>query len=193
MVDPTKPIKPVGLRRRMVLQLVFALVIFLSGTVIGTGGTMQWLKSRGGRIGPPRRGRGPDPNTLVAHWTKDYGLSLEQGEEIRLVLKRADALRRESFQEMQDKMEAAFKEMIEGLKEVMTPDQFAGWHEEFQKRQQKYQGSREGRRRDGRGGGPGGPRDEGDPNRDGPRGERDFNRGRQRGPRPPEHEEPPSP
>ncbi len=189
MVDPTKPIKPLGRRRRVVLQLIFALVIFLSGTVIGTSGTMQWLKSRGGRIGPPPRGRGPDPNELVARWTEDYGLSSEQGDQIKEVLKRVDQMRREAFQDSHTKMEAAFTEMIEGIKGIMTPDQFKQWHAEFQKRMQKYRGPREGWRRDGR---RGGSRGERDPNRSGPRGERDPNRWGSRGPRPPEHGEPPS-
>lgn len=184
MVDPIKPIKPAGQRRRMVLQLVFALVIFLSGTVIGTGGTMQWLKSRGGRIGPPpSRGRGPDPNELVARWTEEYGLSAQQGEEIKQVLKRVDQMRREAFQESHDKMETAFKEMIEGIKGIMTSDQFKRWNEEFENRMQKYRGSKDGWRRDGRRGGAGGPRGE--------RGDRDPNHLRQHGSRPPEQEEVP--
>lgn len=177
MVDAV--MKPPNPRRRMVLQLILTLVIFLSGIVIGTGGTMEWLRKRG-PFRPPRS-PGPDPNQLVTWWAERFDLSAEQGEQIKAVLVQVDQKRRDAYRELQTQMEAGFNEMIEGIKAAMTPEQFERWHEEFQKRMREHRRPKEGWRR-------GGQRGERDPNRSGPRGERDPNRperdgGRRGGPR----------
>jgi hypothetical protein len=145
----------------LVLQLVFALVIFLSGTVIGVGGTMQWFKHRKTLRGP--RVRPPDANEMVAQWTQEYGLTSEQGEPIKLALVQADQARRAAFREAREKMDAALKDMVAGIKAAMTPEQFEKWDEEFQKRMRRFRGpgGRGGHRRGGRRG----FRDPNDPNR----------------------------
>jgi hypothetical protein len=146
------------------------LVIFLSGTVIGVGGTMQWFKHRKSPPGP--RSKPPDANEMVAQWVQDYGLAPEQCEPIKLVLIQADQTRREIFRKSREDMDAALKDMVAGIKAVMTPEQFERWDKEFQERMQRFRHSRGrgGRRRGDRYGGA--PRGEFDPNRKRPEGSR---------------------
>ncbi|MFC1764455.1 hypothetical protein ACFL6U_20600 [Planctomycetota bacterium] len=164
---PHKVVTPPEKSRRLALQLVFALVIFLSGAIVGTGGTMNWFKSHGWR--PPRVGPVgiPETDNLVQEWATKYGLTDEQGVQVRQVLDDTMQTRRTIFDALRNEMDAVEELMVEKIKTIMTEDQYTQWLAEYEKRKKRHGGSREGGGRRGRGGGGGGGRGRGprDPNR----------------------------
>ncbi len=154
--------------KHIYLQIVVGIIILSCGIVIGSGATLLRLKDR---ITPPRP-RPPLP-AIVEDIQSRYDLTPEQTEKVEEILGKGRETMRTLFEESRQKIEAEFQKISLEMKEILSPEQYEQWENDFKSR----------RRGPGRFGPPGGPRS--GPRRFGPGGP-ERGRFRQIRPEPPE-------
>ncbi len=165
MVEPAKPEHPVVphhrppfARRQLLAQIGVAAVILISGICIGSGGAILALKDRiipKIKLLPPDPGPGPEPNFLVEHWTRDYGLSDIQAEQVKETLTEQWVGTRELWQRFMQAEQTQRQRFAEAMKKILTPEQYEKWEGDLKKRFEHFRGMRPF---EGRPGGRGGPR-----------------------------------
>jgi uncharacterized membrane protein YgcG len=179
--------------RQIFLQALVGMIILACGGVIGWGVAVLNLKDKMMMSPGPR----PPTQEVVQDMAARYGLTDEQAKKVETAFgKRREAIQT-IFEEFRTKSEAEFQKLSADIKKILTPEQYAHWEQDFERRRRPAPwdhgpgrpGERGGpgrrgpgrggfgnggRRRDFGGGGPGPGRDFGDRDRD------------IRGPRPPE-------
>lgn len=130
-------------RKQIYLQLTVGVVILFCGIVIGSGATLLRLKDRMIMPGP----RPPLPD-IVQDIQGRYDLTQEQVEKVEDILGRGRETMHTLFEESRQKIEAEFQKISVEMKEVLSPEQYEQWENDFRSR----------RRGPGRYGPPGGPR-----------------------------------
>ena len=185
MVEQALPsVPPAGKKRlsrrgrQIFAQVVVGLIILICGIIIGSGATVLRLKGR--VVMPP----GPRPPTreVVDDMAARYNLTPEQVKKVETTFEKRRETVQSIFEEFRSKSEAEFKTLSADIKKILTPEQYARWEQDFQRRRRPGPWER-GPGRPGEGGpgrrGPGGPGDRGPGRGFGDRGPRDF---RDRGP-----------
>ncbi len=150
--------RPPLTRRQLVAEIGVAVVILVSGIAIGSGGTILALRDRiipKIKLMPPDPGPGPEPNFLVEHWTRDYGLSDKQARQLQDTLTEQWALTRELWQKFMQAEQSQRQKFAEAMKRILTPEQYDRWESDLKKRFERFRGMRPF---GGRPGGRGGPR-----------------------------------
>ena len=146
--ESTTSIPPSGKKRmlhrkkQIYLQIVVGIIILSCGIVIGSGMTLLRLKDRMIMRGP----RPPLPD-IVYDIQSRYNLTPEQVEKVEEILGKGRETMRTLFEESREKIEAEFQKISLEMKEILSPEQYEQWENDFRSR----------RRGPGRFG-PGGPR-----------------------------------
>ena len=160
-------------KKQIYLQIIVGIIILSCGIVIGSGMTFLRMKDR-----IMMRGPRPPLMAIVEDIQTRYNLTPEQVEKVEEILGRRRETMHTQFEELRTKMEVEFQGLSAEMKEVLTPEQYERWENDFKSR----------RRGPGKFG-PGGPRP-------GPRRPESgrFGRGRREGGRyRPPRPEPPEP
>jgi hypothetical protein len=168
MVEQAMPsIPPAGKKRlsrrsrQIFAQVVVGLIILICGIIIGTGATVLHFKGR--VVMPP----GPRPPTreVVEDMATRYNLTPEQVKKVEAVFEKRRETLQSTFEEFRRKSEAEFKTLSTDIKNILTPEQYARWEQDFQRRRRpgpwERGPGRPGEGGPGRRGGPGGPGDRG--------------------------------
>ncbi|MBN1805902.1 MAG: hypothetical protein JW837_11685 [Sedimentisphaerales bacterium] len=128
-------------RRQIYLQMVIGAVILFCGIVIGSGATLLHLKDRMIMRGP----RPPLPD-IVEDMQGRYDLTDEQAKKVEDIFRRRRETMHDLFEDSRQKIEAEFQKISSEIKEILTPEQYERWENDFKSR-----------RRGPGGFGPGGP------------------------------------
>ena len=152
-------------RRQMYLQIGAATVILACGIVIGSGAALLHFKDD---IVP---NRWPPSRDIVRDIRTRYGLTEEQAEKVEVALGDSRERMHTFFDGFRQKMDAEFQELSTAMQEILTPEQFERWEDDFKSKRGRGPGrfgpGRPGSGRFGPGKpGPGGP----DHGRFGPKG-----------------------
>jgi len=156
MSDIIEEVKRTPMKHRQKVNFVIlGLIILASGFALGTSTTFFYLQDQG-RIRPPRGPNGPQPpifrNSLDT-WTTKYNFTDEQKERVSAALERQHKAFREMFESGREKMEAAKDMLVKDMTDILTPEQFSMWNEDFKERL-KRRGRGRGRPSRNKGGGP---------------------------------------
>ena len=146
-------------RRQMYLQIAAATVILVCGIVIGSGSALLHFKDD---IVPDRL---PPSREIVRDMRARYDLTQEQAQKAEAALGDSRERMHSLFEGFSEKMEAEFKELSSAMKDILTPEQYERWENDFKDRRRRGPG-RYGPGRPGPGGvrpgagrpGPGGDR-----------------------------------
>lgn len=137
----------VGKRRQICMQIVAGVLIFLSGIIIGSGGTVLWVKDRIAWIHPPHEvSMVPE---IVEHFKSDYNLTEEQARQVKKVFQEGIETRMSIYEEAAQNLEKHEKTLAAKMKEILSAEQYKQWVSDFSARKEHFE--RFGPR------GPGGP------------------------------------
>jgi len=158
-------------RRQIYMQIIVGLVILFCGLVIGAGGALLQLKDKVVPIGPR-----PPLDAIVEDIQTRYDLTPEQAKRVEEVFGTQRKTMQTLFDQFGQKIDAEFQKLNEEMKDILSPDQYARWEQDFRNRRDRGPGrhgpgrpssgrpgsGRPGPRRPGSGRpGPGGPGPEG--------------------------------
>ena len=147
-----------GRRRQIYMQIAVALLIFFSGIIAGSGGTVLWVKDRIAWIRPPHpESMVPD---IVEHFRSEFNLTEEQARQLKEVFQQAIETRRSIYDEAAQKFEEHEKTLAAKMKRILSAEQYEQWVRDLAARKERFErfGPR-GPRQGGRPGPPGpGPR-----------------------------------
>jgi hypothetical protein len=116
-------------RKQIYLQIIAGIIILSCGIVIGSGATLLRLKDRVIIRGP----RPPLPD-IVEDIQSRYDLTHEQVEKVEDILGRSRETMRTIFDESREKAEAEFQRVSLEMKEVLSPEQYEHWENDFKSR-----------------------------------------------------------
>jgi hypothetical protein len=116
-------------RRQIALQTAMALIIFISGVVVGSGATLAFLKNK--VLWMDRRPR-RDAAAISREIGSKYGLTDEQVRKVEEIFVTRLKARQEDRKEFGRRMEAGRQQLIAEMKEVLSPDQFDRWLKDFE-------------------------------------------------------------
>jgi Spy/CpxP family protein refolding chaperone len=136
MVDEsTTPASPSGkkrlsLRKKQIYQqIIVAIIILACGIVIGSGATLLRLKDRMMMPGPR-----PPLRDIVEDIQGRYDLTDEQVEKVEDIFSKRHETMRNLFEKIREQMDAEFKELSAEMKEILTPEQYESWENDFKSR-----------------------------------------------------------
>ena len=121
-------------RKILALQIVVAAVIFASGIVVGSGGTILLVKHRVLWIQRHKK----QASTIARNIQTRYGLSDEQTAKVEGIFSKAMEGRRTIRSEMLTKFDTERASLVSEMKTVLSAEQFDKWHIDFQKRIERY-------------------------------------------------------
>ena len=136
MSDIIEEVKRTPMKHRQKVSfVVLGLVILASGFGLGASTTFFYLQDQD-RIRPPRDPNEPrllrfDP---VEKWATQYKFTDEQKEQVRAALERQHKVFRELWETASQKMGEAKDVLLKDMNDILTPEQFEPWHEEFKER-----------------------------------------------------------
>jgi hypothetical protein len=115
-------------RRRWWLRLVLTLVIFVSGALVGTGGTVLVIRNRvlSGIHHPEQM-----PQRMVNRLRWPLGLSEEQAVELEQVFERRQASLQQLRRRFQPELEAELDQIEVEVADVLDEEQQKRWQEYF--------------------------------------------------------------
>jgi len=155
--ESSNSIPPSGKKRllhnskQIYLQIIVGIIILSCGIVIGSGATFLRFKDRMIRFGP----RPPLP-AIVEDIQSRYDLNPEQTEKVEEILGKGRETMRTLFEESRQKIEAEFQKISLEMKEILSPEQYERWENDFKSRRRGPGKFGPGGPRPG-GFGPGGP------------------------------------
>ncbi|HUT29540.1 MAG TPA: hypothetical protein VMX13_07105 [Sedimentisphaerales bacterium] len=135
-------------RTGIIIQILVATVIFLSGVIAGSTGTVVYLKNKG-ILRPPRPHYRITASEIAAEIGSDYDLSDSQIKQVEQIFEKAGQSLETLRQEFEEKMETGKRQIRTEMKQVLSPEQFERWQQDFN--------ARHGRRGPGPGPGKHGP------------------------------------
>ena len=148
------------------MLLLGAAMIFMSGTIVGGGGTIFCLRQRKVWIRPGHI-PGPPQVFLLRHLRSSLDLTDQQAEQLELMLDQGMQGMHELVREHRQHMEARHQDLASKMKDILTPEQYPKWERDFSRMRRHFRSK--GRRGAGRFG-PRGFRSQGfPPGRSGPR------------------------
>jgi hypothetical protein len=154
--DSPIPPRPRFTRRQVLMQVLIGVVILISGMGIGTGGTILVLRDRIIWRFPQPPDRRPGPPDIVKMWQTDYGLTDDQVSQARQVLATSMATTQTFWKELQQKEQAERQKFAESMKDILTPEQYQKWENDFVERMKQIERRRPGWHPGWRPGSPGG-------------------------------------
>jgi hypothetical protein len=116
-------------RKQLYLQIIAGIIILSCGFVIGSGATLLRLKDRVIIRGP----RPPLP-AIVDDMQSRYDLTHEQVEKVEDILGRSRETMHNIFEQSREKAEAEFQKVSLEMKEVLSPEQYEQWENDFKSR-----------------------------------------------------------
>ena len=143
--------------RQIFLQGLIGMMILICGIVIGWGTAVLQMKDK--MMMPP--GPRPPVRDVVEDMATRYDLTPEQAKQIESAFgKRRESLQT-LFEEFRTKSESEFQKLDSDIKNILTPEQYERWEQDFQRRRRPEPWERGPGRPGDRGPGPRGPHDEG--------------------------------
>jgi Spy/CpxP family protein refolding chaperone len=151
--------------RQIFLQGLIGMMILICGIVIGWGTAVLQMKDK--MMMPP--GPRPPVRDVVEDIADRYNLTPEQAKQVEDVFgKRRESLQK-LFEEFRTKSESEFQKLDSDIKNILTPEQYERWEQDFHRRRRPKPwergpgrpGDRGPGRPGDRGPGPRGPHDEG--------------------------------
>jgi hypothetical protein len=133
--ESTTSIPPSGKKRllnrskQIYLQIIVGIVILSCGIVIGSGATLLRLKDKMIMRGP----RPPLP-AIIEDIQNRYDLTQEQVEKVEDVLGRSRETMHTMFEQFREKTEAEFQKISAEMKEILSPEQYERWENDFKSR-----------------------------------------------------------
>jgi hypothetical protein len=133
--ESTTSISPSGKKRLSVpkkqiyLQMIVGAIILFCGIVIGSGATLLHLKDKMIMRGP----RPPLP-AIVEDIQSRYNLTEEQVIKVEEILGKGRETMRSLFEESRKKIEAEFQKISTEMKEILSPEQYEQWENDFRSR-----------------------------------------------------------
>ncbi len=134
-------------RKQIYMQIIVGLVILFCGLVIGAGGALMKMKDRMVPVGPR-----PPLDAIVDDIKARYDLTPEQTEKVEEVFGTQRKTMQTLFEQFGQKVDAEFQKLNTEMKQILSPEQYARWEQDFKSRRRGP-----GRHGPGRPGGPGGP------------------------------------
>ena len=116
-------------RKQIYLQIIVGIIILSCGIVIGSGTTLLRLKDRMIMRGPP-----PPLPAIVEDIQSRYDLTQEQVEKVEDILGKGHETMRTLFEESRQKIEAEFQKISMEMKEILSPEQYERWENDFKSR-----------------------------------------------------------
>ena len=123
-------------KKRIVFQILAALIIFISGIVAGSGGAMAILNNLG-MLQPPRPPRIP-ATKIAREIGAQYDLTEEQILEVEQIFEKAGQYVESLREGFDDNMELGKQQIIADMKTVMPPEKFEKWQNEFIARLERH-------------------------------------------------------
>ena len=123
-------------KKRIVFQILVALIIFISGIVVGSGGAIAILKNMG-ILQPPRPPHIP-ASEIAKEIGADYDLTKNQILEVERIFEKAGLYLESLRQEFDDNMELRKQQLIAEMKTVMPPEKFEKWRDDMNARFEQY-------------------------------------------------------
>ena len=120
--------------KQVLLRIICAVIILLSGIVIGAGGTILLVKHRVIWIGHPHR----NAADITKEISEKYKLDQQQTKQVEEILNKVFQQRELYDEEMDKKRDADTQIMIAEMNNVLTPSQFERWNKDFQAMREKY-------------------------------------------------------
>lgn len=126
--DTTKQkIKRYSLR----MQIIAALIIFISGTLVGFGLTaLLFQKKQTRRPRPPRI----NADEIAKDISSKYNLSDEQTQQVKELFNKKLEDRKAVRDEWAKRMETEAQQLVADMNEILTPSQFEQWKNDFENR-----------------------------------------------------------
>lgn len=121
-------------RKILALQIIVAAVIFASGIVVGSGGTILLVKHRVLWIQRHKK----QASTIARKIQSRYDLSNEQTAKVEDIISKAMESKRALRREMGTKFDTERAKLVSEMKTVLSAEQFEKWHIDFQKRVERY-------------------------------------------------------
>jgi len=116
-------------RKQIYLQIIAGIIILSCGIVIGSGATLLRLKDKVIIRGP----RPPLPD-IVEDIQSRYDLTHEQVQKVEDILGKSRETMRTIFEQSREKTEAEFQRVSLEMKEVLSPEQYEQWENDFKSR-----------------------------------------------------------
>ena len=118
-------------RKQIITQIVVGVIIFISGIVVGSGGTIALLKNRVIWIHQhPKK----DAATIAKQIGSKYGLTDEQTQRVEQIFANRLKTTKAVHKEFDVKMEAEYQNLAAAMKEALSLEQFERWHKDFEAR-----------------------------------------------------------
>lgn len=117
-------------RRRSILQAFVAIVIFVSGIIAGSGGTLFTLKNKG-ILRPLKR---PQSSEIAREIGADYDLSEVQIQQVEQIFEKAGQYLETLRQDFDSKLEIGKEEILHQMKTVLPPEKYEPWLADFNAR-----------------------------------------------------------
>jgi len=113
---------------KVIIKLLCALIIFISGIVIGSGATVMMIKHR--VIWVSRTSK--DVNDIAAKVTKKYSLTPQQSEQVRIIIDKAFQQKKLRDEYVDKQRDEYAQVIISEMNSVLTPEQFKRWSKDFE-------------------------------------------------------------
>jgi len=125
-------------RKRIIIQIFVATIIFLSGIIAGSTGTIVYLKNRG-ILRPPRPHHPPRimASKIAEEIGSDYDLSDNQTKQVEQIFEKAGRTLETLRQEFEEKMETGKQQITAEMKQLLSPEQFERWQQDFNARHRR--------------------------------------------------------
>jgi hypothetical protein len=124
--------------KQALLRIICAVIILISGIVIGAGGTILLVKHRVIWIGHPHK----NAADITKEISQKYGLTQQQTKQVEGILNKTFQQRELYDEEMDKKRDADTQIMIAEMNNVLTPAQFERWNKDFQTMREKFKNRR---------------------------------------------------
>lgn len=134
MVEDQKIIVKQYSRKQVIIMVICAAVIFLSGIAIGIGSTVLLAQNRFIKIAPSHM----TAESLTKKISEKYGLNSQQTTQVQTLLNDMFAKGKLNRDEMDARRDADAEIMIAQMKLILTDEQFAKWNENFTKLRAKF-------------------------------------------------------
>ncbi|MHB0946506.1 MAG: hypothetical protein ACYC3B_05005 [Sedimentisphaerales bacterium] len=134
MVEDQKIIVKQCSRKQVIIMVVCAAVIFLSGIAIGVGTTVLLAQNRFIKIAHSHK----TADEITKKISEKYDLNSQQTAQVQTLLNDMFAKGKLNRDEMDAKRDADAEIMIAQMKLILTDEQFAKWNENFTKLRAKF-------------------------------------------------------
>jgi len=118
-------------RKQIYMQIIVGLVILFCGLVIGAGGAIIQLKNKMVPMGPR-----PPLDAIVEDIQSRYDLTPEQTKQVEDVFGTQRKTMQALFEQFGQKVDAEFQKLNVEMKEILSPEQYARWEQDFRSRRE---------------------------------------------------------